>query len=64
MHWLQRENSVKMSAKHYTIILSSGTVITVLFAEATAQQQLECDKFAASGWGSCLDEGEILSTLR
>ncbi|KAF3008708.1 hypothetical protein E8E13_009602 [Curvularia kusanoi] len=50
-----------MSAAHLTITLSSGTVITVLFGEATAQQQLECDKFAANGRGLYLDEDEILA---
>lgn len=50
-----------MSTEPYTITLQCGTVVTVLFGEATAQQQQECDKLAASAWGSYLDEDEILA---
>jgi hypothetical protein len=41
--------------------MQCGTMVTVLFGEATAQQQLGCDKLAASAWGSYLDKDEILA---
>lgn len=50
-----------MSTEPYIVTLKCGTVITVLFGEATAQQQLGCDKLAASAWGSYLGEDEILA---
>lgn len=41
--------------------MMNGTMIAVLFGEATAQQQRECDTLAASAWGSYLDEDEVLA---
>lgn len=50
-----------MSTEPYIVTLKCGTVVTVLFGEATAQQQLRCDKLAASAWGSYLDEDEVVA---
>ena len=50
-----------MPTEPHTVSLKCGTVATILFGEATTQQQLECDKLAASAWGSNLDEDEILA---
>jgi GNAT superfamily N-acetyltransferase len=45
----------------YTISMTNGSRITVLFGEATAQQQHKCYTLAASAWGSYLDEDEIIA---
>ena len=48
-----------MSAKPYSITMMNGTTITVLFGEATADQQIKCYTLAVSAWGSYLDGDEV-----
>lgn len=44
--------------------MMNGTTVTVLFGEATAQQQPSCDTLAGSAWGTYLDEDEVLGRER